>query len=223
MQKKIKFLIQYCLVAFAMTAGTTTLNAAAPKTVDFDAMYDLELDESLDQPKVNGDKTHRNIVSFQGELANKLYRNGYLVETMRNSEIVIVSIPCDQLFLPNDTILLSEGKKRIKPITEYLKNPGFYKMLLVMNSDNTGSETYTLNLTRARVNAVFDWMEDEKINTDYVVPYAVGGTRPREDMPNNSMANRRDNRRLEIYLVPFDWMIEQGKKGKIDFNKKPKK
>lgn len=210
------------LAAIAM--AVVWLVSPAATVVDFDAMYELELDASLETPRVPNDKAKRNIVAFQTDLANKLVRNGYSVELMREGEILIVSIPCDKMFQPNDTILTGEGKKRIKPLLSYLKNPGFYKVLMVMNSDNTGSETYTLNLTRSRVNAIFDWMDDsEKVNTDYVVPYAVGGTRPYDDVPNNSMANRNKNRRVEFYFVPFDWMIEQAKKGKVDFNKKPKK
>lgn len=216
MTKYAKYLL-LLTVALAMNAQ------AAVREVDFDAMYDLELDVSLETPEVKNDKAHKNIVAFQNDLAGKLVRQNYNVELMRDGEILIVSIPCDQMFAPNDTLLTSDGKKKIKPLLNYLKNPGFYKVLMVMNSDNTGSETYTLNLTRSRVNAVFNWMDEvEKVNTDYVVPYAVGGTRPHDDHPNNSMSNRRYNRRLEFYFVPFDWMIEQGKKGKVDFGKKQK-
>ncbi len=35
--------------------------------------------------------------------------------------------------------------------------------------------------------------------------------------PNNSVENRADNRRLEIYLVPGKKMLEQAKKGRIVF------
>lgn len=220
MRKTFKYL---ATIVITILTGFSVAYAAQP-AVDFDAMYDLELDASLATPQINNDKARKNVANFQVELANKLVRQGYTVELMRNSEIIIVSIPCNAMFAPNDTVLTNDGKKKIKPLLNYLKNPGFYKILMVMNSDNTGSETYTLNLTRSRVNAVFDWMDnDEKVNTDYVVPYAVGGSRPHEDTPNNSMKNRNLNRRLEFYFIPFNWMIEQGKKGKIDFNKKPKK
>ena len=100
-----------------------------------------------------------------------------------------------------------------------LKNPGFYKMLLVMHSDNTGSPTYTLNLTRQRVNAVYDWF-DENGSVDYVVPYALGETDPLVD--NNSVENRKTNRRLEIYLVPEKTMLQQAKKGTINMSRMPK-
>ena len=82
-----------------------------------------------------------------------------------------------------------------------------------MHHDNTGSETYTFNLSRSRVNAVFDWI-DETGSVDFVVPYALGSTDPLVN--NDSVENRKRNRRLEIYLVPEDALLQLAKKGKID-------
>ena len=82
-------------------------------------------------------------------------------------------------------------------------------MLLVMHQDNTGSDRYTLHLTRSRVNSVYDWI-DANASTEYVVPYALGSTEPLVE--NNSVANRKFNRRLEIYLVPEQSMIQAAKK-----------
>jgi outer membrane protein OmpA-like peptidoglycan-associated protein len=90
-----------------------------------------------------------------------------------------------------------------------------------MHSDNTGSSAYTLNLTRQRVNAIFDWF-DENGSVDYVVPYALGDTEPMVDnnivVDNNSVENRKRNRRLEIYLVPEKVMLQQAKKGRINIS-----
>jgi len=63
------------------------------------------------------------------------------------------------------------------------------------------------------VNAVYDWF-DQNGSVDYVVPYALGETDPLVD--NNSVDNRKRNRRLEIYLVPDEVMIQQAKKGRIN-------
>ena len=114
----------------------------------------------------------------------------------------------------------SVGEALLKPFLRMLKNPGFYKMLLVMHSDNTGSSVYTLNLTRQRVNAIYDWF-DENGSVDYVVPYALGDTDPVVDennniVENNSVENRKRNRRLEIFLVPEKTMLQQAKKGTIN-------
>ena len=193
-----------------LMAGVQTVNAKD----DYD-IYDLSLDENLVLPEIKNDKQADKIQDFQLDMAVAFKKSNYDVEIMRDDEVIIVTIPASQLFDANDTVINKLGEGRLKPFLRMIKNPGFYKMLLVMHSDNTGSEVYTLNLTRQRVNAVFDWF-DENGSVDYVVPYALGDTDPIVD--NNSVENRKRNRRLEIYLVPEKTMIQQAKKGVINIS-----
>ena len=182
---------------------------------DYD-IYDLSLDENLELPEIKNDKQADKIQDFQLDMAVAFKKANYDVEIMRDDEVIVITIPASQLFDANDTVVNQLGEERLKPFLRMLKNPGFYKMLLVMHSDNTGSEMYTLNLTRQRVNAIFDWF-DENGSVDYVVPYALGDTDPLVD--NNSVENRKRNRRLEIYLVPEKTMLQQAKKGNINISK----
>lgn len=183
---------------------------ARKKKVD---IYDLSLDDNLETPEIDNAKQSQKVQDYQYDVAVSLKKQNYDVELMRDNEVIVVTLPAGQLFAPNDTVLSELGMVSLKPMLKYLANPGFYKMLLVMHSDNTGSKKYTETLTRARVNAVFDWI-DENASVDFVVPYALGDTDPLED--NNSMEHRKHNRRLEIYLVPEEVMINQAKKGKVN-------
>ena len=198
-------------ILVVLLAGQQPINAKD----DYD-IYELSLDENLELPEIKNDKQADKIQDFQLDMAVAFKKSNYDVEIMRDDEVIVITIPASQLFDPNDTVLNEVGKERLKPFLRMLKNPGFYKMLLVMHSDNTGSEMYTLNLTRQRVNAVFDWIE-EYGSVDYVVPYALGDTDPIVD--NNSVENRKRNRRLEIYLVPEKTMIQQAKKGVINMTR----
>ena len=180
----------------------------AAKTDEVD-IYELSLDENIATPEIRNDKQADRVQDYQYEMA----------VAMRDDEVIVVTIPASQLFDANDTVLNKLGEAQLKPFLSMLTNPGFYKMLLVMHSDNTGSSAYTLNLTRQRVNAIFDWFE-ENGSVDYVVPYALGETDPIVD--NNSVENRKLNRRLEIYLVPDKVMLQQAKKGKINIRQKAK-
>ncbi len=179
-------------------------------------IYELSLDENLATPEIKNAKQADKIQDYQYDIAVAFKRSNYDVEIMRDDEVIVITIPASQLFDPNDTVLSPVGEAQLKPFLRMLKNPGFYKMLLVMHSDNTGSSEYTLNLTRQRVNTIFDWF-DENASVDYVVPYALGDTDPIVD--NNSVENRKRNRRLEIYLVPERTMIQQAKKGVINISK----
>lgn len=177
------------------------------KTVD---IYDLSLDDNLSTPAL--DKEASLITKFQLDIARSIKRDKYNVELMRDGEVVVVTIPAGQLFNPNDTVLTDLGKIVLKSFLKYLKTPDLYKMILVMHTDNTGSESYTMGLSQSRVDAVFDWIGSVS-NTDYVVPYALGSVDPL--YKNNSVENRRMNRRLEIYLVPSNEMIKQVQNGKL--------
>ena len=200
-------------------AATALLVMLCPPTLsardDSDDIYDMSLDENLLSPEIKNDKQTEKIRDFQYEMAVAFKKSNYDVELMRENEVIIVTIPASVLFEPNDTVLTKLGETQLNPFLRMIKNPGFYKMLLVMHSDNTGSTEYTINLTRQRVNAIFDWF-DENASVDYVVPYALGDTDPLVD--NNSVENRKRNRRLEIYLVPEKTMIQQAKKGRINMN-----
>ena len=198
------------------TAGILPLSAK----VHVDDIYEMSLDENLMTPEIKNDKQADRIQEFQYNMAVAFKQTNYDVEIMRDDEVIVITIPASQLFAPNDTVLNKLGEEQLKPFLRMLNNPGFYKLLLVMHSDNTGSSEYTLNLTRQRVNAIFDWFE-ENGSVDYVVPYALGETDPIVD--NNSVESRKTNRRLEIFLIPEQTMLQQAKKGRINMSQMGKK
>ena len=201
-------------MALLMLSWPLTLNAKVE-----DDIYEMSLDENLESPEIKNDKQADKIQEFQYDMAVAFTRSNYDVELMREGEVIVITIPASQLFEANDTVVTKVGQELLKPFLRMIKNPGFYKMLLVMHSDNTGSSDYTLNLTRQRVNAIYDWF-DENGTVDYVVPYALGDTDPLVD--NNSVENRKTNRRLEIFLVPEKTMLQQAKKGTINMSRMPK-
>ena len=177
-------------------------------------IYELSLDQNLATPEIKN-KLKDAVQDFQYKQAVELIKQNYEVELTRDNEAIIVTIPAERLFASNDTVLAATGPAALKPMLRYLKNPGFYKLLLVMHSDDTGSKAYTVRLTRSRVNAVYDWF-DANGDVDYIVPYALGSNDPLN--ANDSMEKRRKNRRLEIYIVPNDVMLEQAKRGAININ-----
>ena len=184
----------------------------AKKVVD---IYELTFDENVNSPAIVKDNIAQRVQDFQNKQAIDLINNNLEVELMRNGEVIIVTIPADELFAPNDTILMSKSKDTLSKLLKFTKTPGMYKMLLVMHSDNTGSEAYTNHLTTVRVSAVFDWIKDNAACSDYVIPYAMGADDPLPNTPNNSVDNREKNRRLEIYLVPGKSMIRKSSRGQL--------
>lgn len=200
----------------AKAASELKGNAENPE--DLDELNFIEMVNSVPLDAKSADLIRK----FQEkEGRNRLYgreynaKNNCTVETYRNKEVLLVTIPASSLFAPNSTELLPDAYKLLDPLKRYLKDPDMYRVLMVMHTDNTGSEVYREHLTEERSKAVSDWYVDSGADTTYLFPYAFG-----DDMPlveNNSMSNRARNRRLEVYLVPGKKMLEQAKKGRIVF------
>lgn len=163
------------------------------------------------------------IRKFQNLEARNKLMNGPLspkkgvcnIEACRNKEVLLITIPASALFGPNSTDLLPEAATYLNPIKRYMKDPDMFRVLLVMHTDNTGSEKYRDNITGDRVDAVTTWFEDNGADTSFTFSYAYGDESPL--VPNTSYENRDRNRRLEIYLMPGEKMLAAAKKGKIDF------
>lgn len=207
-------------VGIALCGVSAMAQNTAASTQRIDALDDLSFVEMLNSPEL-GSQAEK-ISKFQMKegqsvlLKNNKYKNKEVnVEMTRNKEVLLVTIPADLLFGPNEIVLADGAGAYLEPIKRYLKQPDMYRVLLAMHTDNTGSPQYRDQLTEERVDAIFDYFENGNVDTRYLFSYALS-----DDLPlveNDSFEKRKKNRRLEIYLVPGEKMIEQAKKGRIAF------
>ncbi len=203
-------------IAAMMLGLYAILPVSAQKPEELDEMSFAEILNSVDPGKqVDLVRTfqEREASSVLLKNRNVTEANGCTVDAIRNREVLVVTIPASKLFGPNQTELLESAGRFLEPFRRYLKEPDMYRVLVVMHTDNTGSEAYRENITVERAEAVADWFEASGIDTEYLFPFAMS-----DDIPlvaNDSFENRERNRRLEIYLVPGEKMIEKAKKGRI--------
>lgn len=203
-----------------VAVGQTTAQKSVDHTQRIEALDNMGMTEMINS--VPTGRYSELIQKFQNKegktrLLNGKFgpKSGCSVEALRNKEVLLVTIPASKLFAPNSVELLPGAGDILAPFRRYLKDPDMYRVLLVMHTDNTGDDLYRTNITSYRADAVFDWFVNSGADTRYLFPYAVG-----DDMPlhsNTSFTDRAANRRLEIYLVPGQKMIEQAKKGRIAF------
>lgn len=214
------------LIGLIFLTFSISAEAASKKKEAEDASKRIEALDELDfidmLNSVDVGKTSDLIQKFQTKEGKTRLLNGKYnpkgectVEAFRNKEVLLVTIPAHLLFSPNMSELKQGAGEYLAPIKRYLKDPDMYRVLIVMHTDNTGSELYREQLTADRVNSVFDWFDNSGIDTRYLFSYALGDDMPLK--PNDSMENRDKNRRLEIYLVPGTKMVEQAQKGRIAF------
>lgn len=215
--KNLSKILYKAICALSILTVPVSISAETPR---IEALDELDFIEMLNSVDVG--KTSDLIQKFQNKEGTSRLLNGKYnpkgecsVEAFRNKEVLLVTIPAHLLFNPNETNLKPGAAEYLSPLRRYLKDGDTYRVMLVMHTDNTGSETYRESLTADRVNSVFDWFDNSGSDTTYLFSYALADDMP--IVPNNSMNNRDRNRRLEIYLVPGQKMVDQAKKGRISF------
>lgn len=173
-----KALLSAAISISALAArGETTLQR-------IDALDEMSFREMINSVGLDG-KSADLIRKFQekegrNRLYNKEYnaKNSSMVETYRNKEVLLITIPASKLFAPNEVEVRKEAASLLAPLKRYLREPDMYRVLLVMHTDNTGSEKYREHITEERSTALFDWFVKEGCDTRYLFSYAYG-----DDMP----------------------------------------
>lgn len=170
----------------------------------------MSLDEAINNPSIRDNKVRSSVSNYQMKQAKILLEDrNLIVETMRNKEVIVISIPADLLFEPNETELSDDASDVLEHFRGFLRTPDFYRMALAMYHDDSCSNSFSRQLTDKRVQSVYDWFALYS-GANYVSTFSFGNTNFLK--PNNSIQNRRLNRRLEIYLIPGNAMIDQAKR-----------
>lgn len=173
-------------------------------------------DKSFEEEKgeVIGGKPGEEIKTFMLKQAQKFKSiKGAVVSTIRNGEIVKISLPASSLFLPNDTILMSNAEMNLRPVLTFMRRD-LTKLLIVGHSDNTGRKTYTQMMAQKRAFAVEEWFRHNGVTDKEMATYSFGAEQPL--YTNDSMENRTKNRRVTLYLVPNQEMIKQAKRKRLN-------
>lgn len=197
------------MISVASTATAKDVFTDPYKNYDETIFMDMELNDNILTPNV-GKNEHSSVKHYMSRMAQELARR-YTVDLMRNDEVILVTIPTDELFLPNDTLLSTSASTRLTPLMNMLKDPEMYKVVYAIHTDNTGSTQYNMFLSHERNNSLYDWMLNHISEDLIVIPYEFGDTEPIS--PNNTMDGRAENRRIEFYLIPGPKMITLAHKG----------
>lgn len=182
------------------------------KGYDESVFMDMELEQNILTPAV-GKHEHPAVSKYMKRIGLDLAKKGYTVDMMRDDEVVVVTLPTDDLFLPNDTLLSPSAPGKFGPVISLLREPEKFKVVYTVHTDNTGSPQYNMYLSHERNNSIYDWMLTQISEDLIVIPYEMGDTDP--IMGNDSRAGRAANRRVEVYLIPGPKMITDAHNGTL--------
>lgn len=195
----------------AIIVSVTSICRAEDKEM---SAADFDFGTNIETPRVPA-KVAGDVRAHMKNIKNALEKHKLDVTMERTDEVVNIRIPASVFFAANDTVMKPAGRDKLRMLSDVLKYPTMYKVIVAVYSDNTGDDEYNDNLTMVRANIIDDYLLSlAPAGTEAnVVPYGMGSADPRVD--NNSIANRAINRRVEILIIPEWQMIETARAGKL--------
>ncbi len=172
--------------------------------------FTASIEENISTPAVSA-KQHQKLADAMAQLERTLHNAGYKASRVRSGEVVLVTIPCAELFAPNDTELKKTASKKLHPLVPYVKRTDNYKIVVAVHADNTGDAEYADNITAERATAIdaFFLKNNSDVETG-IIPYGLGFDEPLNS--NVGVAARSANRRVEIYFIPTAELIAKAQK-----------
>ena len=196
------------LAALAVAFVCSHSALAQKKDSAFDP-FTASIEENITLPAVSA-KQSPAVVSAMAHLMKTLKSAGYSATAVRSGEVVMVSVPCSELFSSNATELKEAGARRLQGLLPYVKRSDNYKVVIAVHADNTGDAQYADELTAARATAIDEYFFKHMGQETGIIPYGLGFDEP--VAPNAGVKNRAANRRVEIYFVPTKDFIAKAQK-----------
>lgn len=177
-------------------------------------VWDLTIDDNIKYPNL----PHHVAPQIKNHIHNEelhLKRLGYNTKLIRNDEVIMLTIPIDKLY-PNNTSKIHSHNcdKFIKPLSRYLKIKGMYRIIYAVHHDNSLNSANADSITNSRVLEIVDYTSKYVANTSTIIPYSMGN-----DFPLSSISKEKDknNRRLEIFIIPGEILIELAAENQLNF------
>ncbi len=102
-------------------------------------------------------------------------------------------------FTPREATLLPESYAELDRLAEFLQNNPSIRIEISGHTDNPNKPEYSLRLSEARANAVFEYLVSKGIDKNRMQPKGYGGSKPLA--PNDTPENMAKNRRVEFTIL----------------------
>lgn len=197
----------------AFVAGRT-FNATTGKNVDahieiFDTETSTKIYESISDRQA-GDFTA--YLPPDGHFGINVRRQGYLfysdnIASTADSLLIALQpikigskIVLRNLFFAfNSSEIKTQSNKEVAYLTNFMQQNPKVRIEITGHTDNVGTETYNLQLSQARANALRQALIEHGIKADRIVATGKGRTEP--VATNDTEEGRQANRRVEIKII----------------------
>lgn len=137
-----------------------------------------------------------------------------VVETINEGEALKVTFDSGILFATNSSTVSAASKSALRNLATSLNANPDTDIKIVGHTDSTGKVDYNQTLSEKRAKSVYDYlMEDQGISSTRMTFEGKGIHEPVAD--NATPEGRAKNRRVEILILPNQWMIQQAQDGTL--------
>lgn len=138
---------------------------------------------------------------------------GAKIESVNDGQAIKVTFDSGILFNTNSSALSTQSKTALTNFANNLKQNKDTNIQIVGYTDNTGNDNINIPLSQNRAKSVYDFLSSQGISLSRMVFEGKGSENPVAD--NSTVAGRKENRRVEVYILPNQKMIEEAQNGTL--------
>lgn len=138
---------------------------------------------------------------------------GAKIESVNEGQAIKVTFDSGILFQTNSYALSSQSKTALTNFANNLKTNKDTNIQIIGYTDNTGNDNINVPLSQNRAKSVYDFLFSKGVSTSRMVFEGKGSDNPVAD--NSTASGRKENRRVEVYILPSQKMIEEAQNGTL--------
>ena len=135
------------------------------------------------------------------------------VESVNDGQAIKVTFDSGILFATNSSTLNQASRNSLTQFANSLKSNPDTDVHIYGHTDSTGGDKINIPLSKERAGSVENFLTGQGITTGRMTIEGMGSAQPVAD--NATTAGRQQNRRVEIYIVPNQKMIQDAESGTL--------
>ena len=135
------------------------------------------------------------------------------IESVNEGQAIRVTFDSGILFATNSSTLSSTSQNSLRSFAANLKAKSQTDMLIIGHTDNTGSDRINDPLSLNRASSVRSFLSAQGVDSSRMRVDGKGSHEPVAD--NSTASGRKENRRVEVYIIPNKAMVEAAQNGTL--------
>lgn len=135
------------------------------------------------------------------------------VESINEGQSIRVTFDSGILFATGKSALNAASQKSLRELAKSLSANPQTNIAIYGHTDNTGSDQINDPLSVQRAKSVYDFLTAQGVTNTRMAYAGKGSHEPIAD--NTTASGRSQNRRVEVYILPSQEMIEAAQKGTL--------